>query len=222
SHAALYIGRLHDVHNPFSRRRIQSWYDGQPDVQLIIESELGRGTVVRPLHAYERDHIRLSRPRELNWHDAQKVIDYAVSQLGTDYNVRQIVDLFRFLMPWAILPRRWRSTLFNYRPGAMTKTVCSTMIAEAFAQIQYPILPLVKKVSETGEIRLFRRNPKLCVPSDFDYSPYFDVIKYPYIDFSHSKMRYRLLPWSGKPGGLTAEENGFYLEESDLDPSRFE
>ena len=42
---------------------------------------------------------------------------------------------------------------------------------------------------------LYRRNPKLCVPSDFDYSPYFEIIKYPFFDFS-AQSSYRLLPWS--------------------------
>ena len=68
------------------------------------------------------------------------------------------------------------------------------MIAEAFASIQYPILPLVKR-SENHEVKIYRRNPKLCTPSDFDYSPYFDIIKYPFMNFAQSQPHYRLLPW---------------------------
>ena len=56
------------------------------------------------------------------------------------------------------------------------------------------ILPLIRR-DESDAVELYRRNPKLCVPSDFDYSPYFEIIKYPFFDFSdHSS--YRLLPWS--------------------------
>ncbi|AZZ92972.1 hypothetical protein EUZ85_20455 [Hahella sp. KA22] len=211
SHAALYIGRLHEVESPYTRKRISEYYDGQPNVQLIVESELGRGTVVRPLSSYDRDHVRICRPRELNYQDAQNVLNYAIRQLGANYNIRQIFDLFRFLLPWTILPRRWRSSLFRSHPGLPTETVCSTMIAEAFNSIQYPILPLVKKTSAQG-IQLFRRNPKLCTPSDFDYSPYFDIIKYPFVDFSHSKSRYRLLPWSGNEK-LSPEESDFYIDD---------
>ena len=69
------------------------------------------------------------------------------------------------------------------------------MIAEAFGHIQFPILPLVKRI-EGDRVQLFRRNPKLCVPSDFDYSPYFDIIKYPFLDFHHYAEQ-RLLPWRG-------------------------
>lgn len=194
SHAALYIGRLHEIEDPLCRQRVKAYFDGQPDVQLIIESELGLGTVVRPLTTYDRDHLRICRPRDLTFSDAQKVISYGVSRLGTEYDVRQIFDLLRFLLPWLILPRRWRSSLFTTHAGQTTKTVCSTMIAEAFGSIQYPILPLVKR-SENHETKIYRRNPKLCTPSDFDYSPYFDIIKYPFMNFAQSQPHYRLLPW---------------------------
>ncbi|ARU56216.1 hypothetical protein OLMES_2143 [Oleiphilus messinensis] len=194
SHAAIYIGKIHDIEHPMSRQRIKSFYDGQPDVQLIIESELGLGTIVRPLSVYDRDHIRVCRPRDLTYRDAQKIINYAVSKLGNDYDVRQIFDLARLLFPWTVMPRRWRSSLFTRHPGKNTKTVCSTMIAEAFASVQYPILPLVKRSGERN-YRYYRRNPKLCTPSDFDYSPYFDIIKYPFAHLSDSPA-YRQLPWS--------------------------
>ncbi len=212
SHAALYIGRLHDIENPLVRQRIRDSFDCQPDVQLIVESELGLGTVVRPLAAYDRDHLRLCRPRELTYRDAQNLVNFSVNQLGTDYDIRQIFDLFRLMMPfWLMLPRRWRSSLFERRPGKPTRTVCSTMIAEAFASIQYPILPLVKKTTQSG-MQLFRRNPKLCTPSDFDYSPYFDIIKYPFVDFHASRSRYALMPWYGN-ARLTQEEQASVFEQ---------
>jgi len=78
------------------------------------------------------------------------------------------------------MPRRWRSSLFQHNAGKATKTVCSTMIAEAFGFIQFPILPLVKRSGEQG-VQLFRRNPKLCTPRAFDYSPYFEIIKSPFM-----------------------------------------
>lgn len=195
SHAVIYIGRLHDIEDPVLKESLEYFYRGPVDKQLIIESELGLGTVVRPLDAYECEHIRLCRPRGLRYSDAQKVIAYVIGRIGTAYDVRQIFDLARFLFPWFILPRRWRSTLFSTHPGKSTHTVCSTMIAEAFGHIQFPILPLVKRV-EGERVQLFMRNPKLCTPRDFDYSPYFDIIKYPFLDL-HNYAEQRLLPWEG-------------------------
>ncbi|MFG1489233.1 hypothetical protein ABMA58_08270, partial [Oceanospirillum sp. HFRX-1_2] len=179
-----------------------------PDTQLIVESELGMGTVVRDLASYKQDHIRICRPRGISHKDCQQMIHYAISQLGKEYDVRQILDLARFLFPWWIMPRRWRSSLFQHNAGKATKTVCSTMIAEAFGFIQFPILPLVKKSGDQG-VQLFRRNPKLCAPRDFDYSPYFEIIKYPFMDFS-DHADYRLLPWHGK-GVLDSQEESMYV-----------
>ena len=208
SHALLYIGRLHDIEDDRVRQTVRESYDGSPDEQLVIESELGFGTVVHPLSRYEGDHLRICRPNGLSYGDSQQVIHYAVSRLGLDYDVRQILDLARFFFPYSIMPRRLGSSLFQYSPGQETKTVCSTMIAEAFSFIHFPILPLVKQDNDTG-VQLFQRNPKLCTPRDFDYSPYFRIIKYPFLDYTHHSD-YRLLPWHGH-GALEGKEARMYM-----------
>lgn len=217
THAALYIGRIHDIQDPDLQKLIRHHYDGEEGDRLVVESLLGKGTVIHNLKAYEFDHLRICRPSRLNVKDVQKVIRFAISRLGIEYDIRQILDLARLLFPWSILPRKWRSTLFTYHPGKSTRTVCSTMIAEAFAFVQFPILPLVKRSSDEDEqVQLFRRNPKLTTPSDFDYSPYFEIIKYPFIDF-HAAKDYHLLPWHGDEE-LIGEENEFYLH-SDKSPN---
>jgi hypothetical protein len=216
SHAVLYIGRLHDIEDLALRDAIKQHYFGSLDQQLIIESELGTGTVIRALSDYGEEHLRICRPRGIAFGDSQAVIAYAIGRVGSAYDVRQIFDLARFLFPWFMLPRRWRSSLFTANPGETTRTVCSTMIAEAFGSIQFPILPLVKR-EEGGEVRLFMRNPKLCTPRDFDYSPYFEIIKYPFMDV-HSYSEHRLLPWTGS-GELTKEERQMYVSAS-MEPLR--
>lgn len=195
SHAALYIGRIQDIDDPRTRDIIRQHYDGPANAQLMIESDLGLGTVIRPITVYEREHIRICRPKGLVHKDSQDVIRYALSRLGYDYDVRQILDLARFLFPWTIMPRRWRSSLFSSNVGGVTKTVCSTLIAESFSFVQFPILPLVKH-EDSEKVQLYQCNPKLSVPSLFDYSPYFEIIKYPFIDYSHHE-EYQLQPWTG-------------------------
>lgn len=194
SHSALYIGRIHDISNPELRNRVLEHFDGEADTQLLVEGLLGHGTVITPLSAYHQDHIRVCRPSGLSQHDAQRVIDYVITRLGHDYDVRQILDLGRFMLPWSIMPRKWRSSLFTENPSQATKTVCSTIIAEAFSSVHFPILPHITNNADTG-LEMFHRNPRLYTPRDFDYSPYFEIIKYPYVGIDEQPA-YRKLPWN--------------------------
>jgi len=208
SHAVIVIGRLNEIPDPRLRELVRGQLGDTADDQLVIESELGLGTVVRPLKTYEHEHLRICRPNGLSSGDVQQVIWYCARQLGNPYHVRQVFDLARFLFPWRVWPRRWRSSLFSRHPGNNTHTVCSTMIAEAFGAIHYPILPLVKCVSDS-QVQLYIRNPRLCVPRDFDHSPYFDIIKYPFLDM-HRYSRKRLQPLDPEHG-LTVAEHGLYV-----------
>ena len=193
SHSVLYIGRLHDIENPVLRERVKHFYDGPPDTQLVIESMLGKGTIVTAMNHYRHDHMRICRPKGISRQDAQQVIGFSIGRLGMEYGVRHILDLARFLFPWSILPRRWRSSLFEHNIGAPTKEICSSMMAEAFNSVHFPILPIVREDTQLG-IKLYKRNPKLFTPSDFDYSPYFEIIKYPIFELSEHSV-YRNLPW---------------------------
>ena len=222
SHAALYIGRANEIERTELREMIAGQVGPDCNEQLVIESELGLGTVIRPISVYREEHLRICRPKGLNRNDARKVLTYALSRVGTPYDVRQILDLARFLFPWAIMPRRWRSTLFHHHAGLPTRTVCSTMIAEAFDAVRFPILPLVKRIEGTT-VQLFRRNPLLCTPKDFDYSPYFEIIKYPFLDLTtHSS--FCLVPWqsdrltSSTTAALTQAQVGVYLPDPEADP----
>ena len=215
THSALYIGRLYDVEDTELRKIIKQYYKGAEEEQLIIESELGAGTVIRPLTFYKNEHIRICRPKNLAYSDGQQMLAYTITQLGKSYYKRQIFDLMRFFLPYKALPPRFGSTLFNLKAGYATKTVCSSMIAEAFCFVQFPILPLVKVIKENNVVKLYHRNPKICTPKDFDYSPYFQIIKYPFLDCSHHES-YRLLPWSGD-NQLDSTENSMYMTQDKLD-----
>ncbi len=209
THSALYLGRIYDIEDPKVRESIRHYFKAEDDEQLILESELGLGTVVRPLKTYKKEHVRICRPNGLSHTDGQQILSYAVAQLGKKYHARQVFDLMRFFLPYKILPSKLGSTLFNSNPGYAMKTVCSGLIAEAFSYVQFPILPLVKMTGANNEIQLFHRNPKLCTPKDFDYSPYFQIIKYPFFE-RNVQSSYRLLPWSGC-NDLHASEGDLYM-----------
>lgn len=195
THAALYVGRIVDFEDEQVQGLIKNHIDVKDNTRLIIEGILDKGTIISPLSSYRNHHIRICRPIGITPSDTHLVINYAIKALGKPYNVRDLLELLRLLIPWTILPRRWRSSLFRTPTGEPDSTVCSALIAEAFASVQFPILPFIKPDDQTG-VELFERNPYLFTPKDFDYSPYFDIIKYPLFNPDEPLPYYRRLPWT--------------------------
>jgi len=208
THAALYIGRLHSIEDPELRQLLRKYYHGPAGKQLLIESMVGQGTIVKPITEYTGQHLRICRPTGLSHTDAQHVIGFAIKRLGRKYNTRHFFDLGRFAMAGRILPRRWMSSLFEEKnPSQTTQDICSAMIAEAFTSIKFPILPLIRQTEE-NKLEMIHRNPRLFTPSDFDYSPYFAIIKYPIYPLSKHGP-YHDLPWHE---GLFSDDEGILHE----------
>jgi hypothetical protein len=172
SHAALYVG---DVLGPQA--------GGEP--HSLIEVTPIDGCVAVPLSKYERFHTRICRPVGLTGADREAVITFMVSRLGTQYDMRNIFDLARYLLPTPPVPNRWRRRMIALGSGVPTRTICSTLIAEAFGRVGYPILPSVERVGgDSPGISQFRRQEilhirdySLYAPGDFDLSPYFEIVK---------------------------------------------
>lgn len=184
THAALYIGRIQDL-TPDQQSIISEHYNGPNNIPIVIESNMGIGVTVEPLSNYEHYHIRICRAEGIKPEGIKTVIDYALTKIGYPYDNQQIFDLVRFFIPWWVLPTRWRSTLFRHHAGGSTKLTCSLLIAEAFYQVRFPILPVITEQKIKSYFELIQRNPRLMVPCDFDYSPFFKVIKYPIIDLTN-------------------------------------
>src|SRR3990167_8364609 len=171
THAALFIGRMIDFEDDELENLLRSKADFKSNTRLIVEDLINQGTVVNPLTIYRNHHIRICRPIGITPSDVHIVLKYAIKAIGQPYNVKQLFDLMRFLLPWTILPRRWGSNLFRTSTGEPESGICSSLIAEAFSSVQFPILPFVRSDQEKGGIELFQRNPYLFTPKDFDYSP---------------------------------------------------
>ncbi len=82
------------------------------------------------------------------------------------------------------MPSRWRRQLLAIGSGDPTRAICSSLIAQAFAHIHYPILPerLLLRSADPDCPRCYRqyfriRHHSLYAPRDFDLSPYFQVVK---------------------------------------------
>lgn len=193
SHATLYIGRIDDIKDPTYKRIVERQSKYTPETQLLIESEIGLGTIIAAVDKYRYDHIRILRPHGIIPESIPKVIQYAISRIGRSYDIRHILDLLRFMFPWGLFPRHWRSSLFQHNALQPTRDICSTMIANAFHSVNFPIVPMIRR-NDAKEIELIERNPNLFTPSDFDYSPFFDVIKYPILP-TDAQGEYKNLNW---------------------------
>jgi len=91
THAALCIGKVVDIKNSDTLNLIRTQYkNGSQKTCLLIESEIGAGTIISPLSKYKKYHIRVLRPKGLTSKDAELVINYAANRLGTRYNLRHL------------------------------------------------------------------------------------------------------------------------------------
>lgn len=211
SHAVLYIGKIYNIDDPKLREFVQQHYKGSPSEALLVEAMIGQGTIIVPISKYKNDHIRVCRPTGLSHLDAQKVIAYAVNSIGRKYSVRHFFDLGRFLLSSKFIPSKWHSSLFKNTPGKARQDICSTMIAKAFASVKFPILPLIRE-NEKRDLEMIKRNPKLYAPCDFDYSPYFDIIKYPMMPVTGFSV-YRQLPWQEEL--MSNDDHGVAKEDAE-------
>ncbi|CBL46924.1 Hypothetical protein HDN1F_33410 [gamma proteobacterium HdN1] len=203
THAVLYVGRPMDMADTDMRNTLHSYIDCSNDTPLVIETSLNHGVQLRPLSDFEHHKLRICRARSLTTADAMQVIRYALSRLGPRRAVLQFLDLLRFFIPWWIVPPTWRRAIFRHNPGRHTRNAACALIADAFGFIQYPILPLVKVTSDHGT-QLFRRQIAVCLPADIEASPYFEIIKPTFLDFSRYSTD-ELFPWRGS-GVFTMDE----------------
>jgi hypothetical protein len=166
SHAALYVGPIGERTTPA----------GEPLV--LVEAELGEGVVGSPLSKYHKHHTRICRPIGLTDEDRARVCIFAAERIGFDYDVKNIIDLMRYLFPMPV-PQRWRRRMIAMGSGHPTRIICSALIAQAFDTVRYPILPKVTRAeSESAREEILEiRHSSLYAPRDFDISPYFEVVK---------------------------------------------
>ena len=184
SHSALYVGRIGD----------RETAEGEPLV--LVEANLGLGVTAAPLSKYERLHTRICRPAGLSAEDCARVCAYATERIGFDYDLKNITDLMRYLMPLPV-PQRWRRRMMALGSGHPTRIICSALIAQAFETVRYPILPRVTWCESEAARReiLEIRHSSLYAPRDFDISPYFEVVK-PTLarGFEYKTMKWADLP----------------------------
>lgn len=189
SHAALHVGDFER-----SNRGIEA--------PVLIEADVQHGVRAVPLTSHAGLNMRICRPVGLSPEDCARVCRYAIERLGYAYDLRNVIDLARYLLPVPPVPVYWRRRMLALGSGDPTRAICSTLIAQAFQAVRYPILPRIETVEESaGELMtqgarevLHIRHFSLFTPRDFDVSPYFRVIK-PELE---GRFDYRTLRWGDR------------------------
>jgi hypothetical protein len=198
SHAALYVG---DRFSP-----------GGDEEKVLIEVIVEEGCIAVPLSKYRNYNTRICRPVGLTPPDREAVVGFMIDSLGLRYDTKNLVDLMRYLLPTPPVPVRWRRRMIALGSGDPTRAICSSLIAEAFGRVRYPILPLIadtlnREVPATMAVSrhsraeiLHIRHHSLYTPRDFDLSPYFRVVK-PTIERGFD---YKALTWANPEDGPAA------------------
>ncbi len=171
SHAAVFVGD-----------RMPRPEDGSERPRLI-EVTLEAGCEAVPLSKYARHNTRICRPRGLTRAERAQVVEFMVARIGLRYDLRNILDLLRYFLPTPPVPVRWRRRMIAFGSGDPTRAICSSLIAQAFQSVGFPILPDISVV-ETGEGPTYSRreiyhirDSALFAPRDFDLSPWFEIVK---------------------------------------------
>jgi len=183
SHAAMYVG---NIVNP---------EETPDDPKVLIEADIKLGVIAVPLTKYTRYNVRICRPVDLTPEDSSKVISHMMRNLGNHYDLKNIFDLARYLFPTPPVPARFRRRMISLGSGDPTRAICSSLIAQAFQTVRYPILPQTKPNDyDAARTMMNIRHHSLFTPSDFDLSPYFRVVK-PTIERGFD---YKALVWADR------------------------
>jgi hypothetical protein len=176
-----------------------AFYTGGPPGAELIEADLTEGVHRVGLSEYGQLNTRICRPVRLLPEDLAHVIDYMEASLGRSYDLKNVIDLARYLFPMPPVPAHFRRRMLALGSGDPTRAICSTLIAEAFQAVRYPILPEKHYITDGAARRelLHIRHHSLFTPRDFDLSPYFEVIK----PTLARGFDYRDVAWDGDPPG---------------------
>jgi hypothetical protein len=188
SHSAMYVGDIGGTLNTDKKSH------------MLIEADIKNGVHAVPLSYYDGFNTRICRPVGLQEDDLKRVVSFMVDSVGMGYDLKNVIDLARYLVSMPPVPIRWRRRMLSMGSGDPTRAICSTRIAQAFQSVRYPILPHVKVTAKykTGEYQhsiqeiLHIRHHSLFTPRDFDLSPYFEIVK-PTIK---NNFDYKELVWS--------------------------
>lgn len=151
---------------------------------MLLEADVLDGVRIVSLEQYSHLHTRICRPVGLSPDEINQAIEFAKAKVGHQYDTKNVFDLLRYLIQTPPVPTNWRRKMLALGSGDPTRAICSSLVAQTFQSVHYPILPdvllqkaITREAQYSYEEVLHIRHHTLFVPRDFDISPYFNIIK---------------------------------------------
>jgi hypothetical protein len=153
AHVALYVGPLEEGVDP----------------RCIVEADIVAGVRAVRLSELKDLHLRVLRPTPLNDTDRRRLADWVVSRIGDKYDLAHA---------WALGTRLLRVPLASRlspppsNAAQITRHfICSSLLAQAFLLVGYPIIPDRDSISDAA-----LGDQSNLTPRDFESASIFEVV----------------------------------------------
>jgi Permuted papain-like amidase enzyme, YaeF/YiiX, C92 family len=153
SHVSMYVGPLEDG----------------PDPRCIVEADIAQGVRSIRLSELEGLNVRVLRPVGLNDAVRSRLAEWVVGRIGGEYDLKHAWALARSFL--RLPPKTGMPPVPSGIAESATRFICSSLLANAFALVGYPILPI-----HTAVAAVSTADHRYVIPSDFERAPVFEVV----------------------------------------------
>ena len=153
SHVSMYVGPLEEG----------------PDPRCIVEADIAQGVRAVRLSELEGLNVRVLRPIGLNDAARSRLAEWVVGQIGGEYDLKHAWVLARSFL--GMPPKASTPPAPNGIAESATRFICSSLLANAFALVGYPILPI-----HTAVTAVSTADHRYVIPGDFERASVFEVV----------------------------------------------
>jgi hypothetical protein len=153
SHVSMYVGPL----------------EQGPDPRCIVEADMAAGVRSIRLSELQGQNVRVLRPIGLNDAARDRLAEWVISQIGGEYDLEHAWALARRFL--RVAPKSSITPAPNGIAHSASRFICSSLLANAFALVGYPILPI-----HTAVAAVSTADHRYVMPGDFESAPVFEVV----------------------------------------------
>jgi Permuted papain-like amidase enzyme, YaeF/YiiX, C92 family len=153
SHVSMYVGPLEDRQDPL----------------CVVEADIAAGVRSIRLSELNALHVRVLRPTGLNDVDRDRLAEWVIDRVGSEYDFAHAWLLGRKLLRLPIRPRPSASA--GTRTHTAARFICCSLLAHAFAQVGTPIWPAQEGSSPAAAV-----DHASVTPGDFESASAFEVV----------------------------------------------